>query len=163
MLCSIRLTQCRVLIITTEMLVNADQQVTSLIKKYWGIKNPEVEMRDPQKRSCQSSNIYWVSKNEISYEKKWLIFIFVDKVIVPFGSQTRSSTRVLGHLFGNKQRCQGIQRIRLSWTHCHPAGGKSSYKKGYSSPSYSRDGHKGFRDRDDGSRKRGSGSYRGLS
>ena len=59
-------------------------------------------MRDPQKRSHKSINIYWVSKNEISYEKKRLIFIFVDKVIVPFGKQTRSYTQALGRLFGNK-------------------------------------------------------------
>ena len=53
MLCSIRLTQRRMLIITTEMLVNADQQVTSLIKAIEEFKNPEVEMRDPQKEAAK--------------------------------------------------------------------------------------------------------------
>ena len=41
------------LIIANEMLVNADQQVTSLIKTIEEFKNPEVEMRDPQKEAAK--------------------------------------------------------------------------------------------------------------
>ena len=37
----------------TEMLVNAYQQVTSLIKTIEEFKNPEVEMRDPQKEAAK--------------------------------------------------------------------------------------------------------------
>ena len=39
--------------LATEMLVNADQQVTSLIKTIEEFKNPEVEMRDPQKEAAK--------------------------------------------------------------------------------------------------------------